>query len=830
MTECIRSVLACLPLRASLLLLLVAARPAYPEPLVLRYDKPAIRWTEALPVGNGRLGAMVFGGLASERLQLNEATLWSGRPRAWDNPEARAMLPEVRAAIFAGDYVRATSLAKKMQGPYNESYQPLGDLHFDFAEVAGAPSAYERDLDLDRAIATVRFSIGDASFRREVFSSFPDQVIVVRLTCDRPGRIGFRLSADSPLRHAVETDGSQTLHLRGRAPSHVDPNYLPSDQPIRYGDGQGADGMTFDTRVRVLAEGGRVTSGGSTLDVAGADAVTLLLSSATSFNGPGKPPGTDESEPAAAALRRLETAQIRGYAELRDRHVADHQRLFRRVELDLGSASAAAALTTDARLDRFLDGNADPGLAALLYQYGRYLLIASSRPGGLPANLQGIWNESMRPPWSSNWTLNINAEMNYWPAEVANLEECHEPLFAFIDALAVNGRRTAEINYGAPGWVAHHNADVWAQTAPVGDYGGGDPRWANWPLSAAWLSTHFWEHYAFGRDEVFLRQRAWPVMRSAAEFGLHWLIDDGKGHLVTAPSTSPELSFRMQDGEEASVSMASTMDMSILWELFTDCLEALRVLRIEPDLATRLESVRRRLYPLKIGARGQLQEWFSDFMESEVNHRHPSHLFGLYPGRRITATTPELFAAARRSLEIRGDDGTGWSLAWKINLWARFRDGDHAYGLIRNLLRPVRDEQHTTYGPGGGVYPNLFDAHPPFQIDGNFGFTAGVSEMLVQSRLSVATNQPNTEIELLPALPSAWPAGSVRGLRARGGFELTALAWADRRLVRAEILPHHGGSLRVQYAGTTAVFQARSGERLVLDSSLRQVRRRATAP
>ena len=816
------------PLAAATVLVTVGLIQAG-ETLRLRYDRPAERWTEALPVGNGRLGAMVFGGVGSEHLQLNEATLWSGGPSDWNNPGAREVLPQVRAAIFAGDYVKATELSKKMQGPYNQSYQPLGDLRLRFSgdaggEGGGDTASYERSLDLDRAIATVRYRVGAATFTREVFSSFPDQVIVVRLVCDQPGRIGFTASLDSPLRYAVQTDGGTSLVLHGRAPAHVDPSYLQTKDPVRYDDGANPEGMRFDLRVRVLAQGGTVTRGGSTLAVANADAVTLLLSAGTSFAGSDKSPGRDGRDATAEALRPLERAQATVYEALVAHHVADHQGLFRRVALDLGSSVGAAELTTDARLERFVNGAPDPGLATLLYQYGRYLLIASSRPGGLPANLQGIWNDSLRPPWSSNWTLNINTEMNYWPAEVANLAECHEPLLDFIDRLAANGRRTAQVNYGARGWVAHHNADVWAQTAPVGNFGAGDPMWANWSMSGAWLSTHLWEHYAFGRDETFLRERAWPVMKAAAEFGLDWLIDDGHGHLVTAPSTSPEINFHTPDGREASVSMASTMDMSILWELFTDCIEASRILGIEPDLRARIEAARGRLYPLKIGARGQLQEWSQDFTETDVHHRHSSHLFGVYPGRRITRATPSLWAAARRALEIRGDDGTGWSLGWKINLWARFRDGDHAYVLVKNLLRPVHDGTQTNYGPGGGVYPNLFDAHPPFQIDGNFAFTAGISEMLAQSRLSVPS--PGTvaaEIDLLPALPSAWPDGSVGGLRVRGGVEVRELSWAGKRLTRVTLLSRFGGALRVRYGTVVVALNTRAGERVALDARLKRL-------
>ena len=811
---------------ASIVLLATPTLTAAAEPLRLRYDRPAARWTEALPVGNGRLGAMVFGGVGSERLQLNEATLWSGGPTDWNNPSAREVLPQVRAAVFAGDYVKATELAKKMQGPYNQSYQPLGDLRLHFeGDADGPPTGYERNLDLDRAIASVRYRSGDANFTREVFSSFPDQVIVVRLECDQPGRISFSASADSPLRYAVQTDGKDTLILRGRAPSHVDPSYLSTADPIRYDEAPDPEGMTFELRARLLVEGGAVTSGGSTVTVAKADAVTLLVSAGTSFNGPDRSPGRDGRDPAAEALRPLEAASGLTHADLVARHVADHQGLFQRVELDLGSSPGAADLTTDVRLERFVQGEPDPGLATLLYQYGRYLLIASSRPGGQPANLQGIWNESMRPPWSSNWTLNINAEMNYWPAEIANLAECHEPFLDFIHQLAAHGRATAEINYGARGWVAHHNSDIWAQTAPVGNFGEGSPVWANWPMSGAWLSTHLWEHYAFGRDETFLRERAWPAMKAAAEFCLDWLIDDGNGHLVTAPSTSPEIGFHTPNGGQASVSMATTMDMSIIWELFSDCLDAARILGIEPEFAARIEAARARLYPLKIGARGQLQEWFQDFMETDVHHRHPSHLFGVYPGRRITTATPDLYAAARRALEIRGDDGTGWSLGWKINLWARFLDGDHAYVLVKNLLRPVHDNTRTTYGSGGGVYPNLFDAHPPFQIDGNFAFTSGVSEMLVQSRLPVAASGRATpEIDLLPALPSGWAEGSARGLRARGGVEVAELSWASGQLTRVTLLSRQGGVVRVRYRAEAAELTTRAGETVTLDGRLQRVR------
>ena len=749
------------------------------NPLTLWYRQPAEHWTEALPIGNGRLGAMVFGGVAEERLQLNEDTLWTGQPHAYQHEGAAKFLPELRRLLGEGKQKDAEDLAMRefMSVPLKqEMYQPFGDLLFQFKNHEGA-SSYQRELDLDGAVATVSYNLGDARFTRTAFSSFPDQVLVQRLVASEPARLSFAVRLPCPHggTYARVLDVN-TMLVTGRV------------------DG---DGLRFAALVRVLVSNGSVTVTPAGIMVDKADSATVLVTAATSFQN-----FRDVSaDPEALATAAMQAASARPYDELLSRHQTDHRALFRRVNIDLGT-SPAAAQPTDVRM-MATDKVNDPQLVALVFQYGRYLLIASSRPGDQPANLQGIWNDRASPPWGSKYTTNINLQMNYWPAEVANLSECAEPLWSIIDDLVVSGRETARAHYGARGWVLHHNTDLWRGTAPINASNHGI-----WPVGGAWLCQHLWEHYQFSGDREFLSQRAYPTMKEAALFFVDYLVRDSKtGWLISGPSNSPE---------QGGLVMGPTMDHEIIRGLFAVTAEAATTLGVDADFAAQLRKLQGEIAPNQIGKYGQLQEWMQDIDDPKNTHRHVSHLWGVYPGREITPQTPKLFEAAKQSLMFRGDDGTGWSLGWKVCYWSRFLDGDHAFRILQRQLKLVTDDS-TKMEKGGGSYPNLFDAHPPFQIDGNFAATAGVSEMLLQCH--------QNEIVVLPALPSSWATGSVSGLRARGGFELS-FNWREGNLVSLSLKSLLGNPVKLRTGNTTAVLQPSAGETLVLGPDLRSLSRK----
>jgi alpha-L-fucosidase 2 len=740
--------------------------------LTLRYLRPADRWEEALPVGNGRLGAMVFGRVAQERLQLNEDTLWAGAPYTPDNPDALAGIPEVRKLIEQGKYREATDLAsaKAMAKPLTQMpYGTLGDVLLDFVD-AKVPKNYERMLDLDTAIATTRFETRDGSFVREAFVSAPHQVIVLHLQATR-GRVNFDLKYRGPRRvkyTAANYQGSATPlvvdkpvdWLAKEPPAAAeDPSRITADAGTLLIGGRnqpGPDtpaGLSFALRVKVVSDG-RVTHKDGALELRDARNVTLLLSGATSYVNYQDVSG----DPVAIVTRQTDAAAAIPYAALKREHISDYQRLFRSASLEL-PATPAARKPTDVRVAE-AETSEDPALAALYFQYARYLLISSSRPGCQPANLQGIWNEGVNPPWGSKYTININTEMNYWPADPAGLGACVEPLLRMTEDLSATGAKTARTMYGARGWVAHHNTDLWRAAAPIDG-----PKWGLWPCGGAWLCNTLWTHYDYSRDAGVL-SRLYPLMKGAAQFFLDTLVEDSQGRgLITTPSVSPE----NEHPYGSSLCAGPAMDRQIVRDLFANTMEAAKLLAVDSEFAAQLGQTRARIAPDSIGKGGQLKEWLEDWDAAapDTHHRHVSHLYAVYPSHQMNVRdTPALIDAAKVSLRQRGDLATGWGTAWRLCLWARMGDGDHAHAILKSLLGPQR------------TYPNMFDAHPPFQIDGNFGGAAGIAEMLVQSW--------GGELRLLPALPTAWPSGEARGICGRGAVRVS-IAWRAHKLRSLEL-------------------------------------------
>lgn len=748
-------------------LILISSSSAFSQPnidktLKLWYNRPADNWNEALPIGNGRLGAMVFGGPAKEQLQLNEETVWSGGPNSNITAESGAAIPALRKLIFEGKFEEAQALADVEMFPKRNSgmiYQPVGNLFLNFDGHEKAKNYY-RDLNIEKAVATVTYELDGVKYKREILSSFTDQVMIVRLTANKPGKISFTATMDSPQKGGLKMENGNLVYAG-----------LTADHEGEKGQ------IQFESQVKTVVEGGKAFLKDNKWTVVNANTATVYVSIATNFKK-----YNDLSENATLKARGFLTAAIkRKYPEALANHIKFYQQYFNRVKFDIG-VNSAVHKPTDQRIAEFAKTD-DPHLTALYFQFGRYLLISSSQPGNQPPTLQGIWNDKMLAPWDSKYTININTEMNYWPAEVTNLSELHDPLFKMLKDLSVTGQETAKVMYSARGWVTHHNTDLWRITGPV------DRPYAGlWPMGGNWLSQHLWDHYMFTGDQAFLKEY-YPVLKGACDFYLDVLQEEPTHKwLVVSPSNSPENTY--VPGKRISIAAGTTMDNQLLFDLFTKTEKAAEILGLDSDFRKILKNTLARLAPMQIGKYSQLQEWLHDSDRMDDKHRHVSHLYGLYPGNQISPIrTPELFDAARTSLIYRGDPATGWSMGWKVNFWARLLDGNHAYKLITDQLKLVGGRIEGVDTKGGGTYPNMLDAHPPFQIDGNFGCTAGIAEMMLQSH--------DGAIHLLPAIPDNWPTGEITGLVARGGF-IIDMAWEKNKLIRLKLKSKIGGKCRLR--------------------------------
>lgn len=772
----------------------------------LYYERPAEYFEEALVIGNGTMGATLYGGVKKDKISFNDITLWTGEPESENSsPDAFNVIPEIRALLDNEDYQGADKAQYKVQGHYSENYQPLGTLTIEYLDDTAGISDYHRWLDIGNATARTQYLKDGKLFTSDYFASAPDSVIVIRLKSENKEGIHASLSFDSPLPHSSQVADNE-ISVEGYAAYHSFPVYYKAEDKHRYDPERG---IHFKTLVRVLSVDGSVKDrySDSRIEIDGSTEVLILIANVTSFNGFDKDPVKEGRNYRSHVEKRMKCAVGKTYDALREAHIRDYKYYFDRVKLDLGNTDAdIAALPTDKQLLFYTDcKQRNPDLEELYFQFGRYLLISSSRTSGVPANLQGLWNESVLPPWSSNYTVNINLEENYWASGTANLIEMQYPLIEFIANLSKTGRKTAKDYYGVErGWCLGHNSDIWAMTCPVG-LNEGDPSWACWTMGGTWLSTHIWEHYLFTLDKEFLCE-FYPVLKGAAEFCMDWLVEkDGK--LVTSPGTSPENKYITPDGYAGATSYGNTSDLAMIRECLMDAAEASKVLGVDKSFRKRIKKTLSRLYPYQIGKDGNLQEWYYDWQDQDPYHRHQSHLFGLYPGHHLSVEeTPELAAACARTLEIKGDETTGWSTGWRVNLLARLQEGEKAYHMYRRLLRYVSPDNYKGEDArrGGGTYPNLLDAHSPFQIDGNFGGCSGVIEMLMQS----STNK----IVLLPALPESWADGKVQGICARGGF-VVDMEWKNREVVSLIVSSLKGGRTVICFNGVSKKVVFKAGER-----------------